>query len=126
MEKCTFETGGEVLGEGDTVIVIGGPQEKECRIEAVGARSISMLLDGRLVAFRKSDRRSTRAQGGRGRYFETKTERAVRRRRWKLTSQLRKRGIRVEEAPGPSPARYSNQALAEVIAILDRYANSWP
>lgn len=93
MTERTFETGGEVLHVGDTVIVFDGNSQKECPVTEIGTKRI--FIDSpygfKPVPYSKETR--VVLQGAYHSYFKTKTEVADDQRRAVLKAQLKDLGL---------------------------------
>lgn len=122
MTERTFETGGEILRVGDTVIVSDGNSQKELAITSIGTSRI-FIESGwgyKPVPYSKQTRQSQ--QGGYGSVFRTKTEVAAAQRRELARARLRDLGVEARLGPpgndGLSP--YSTEALERFADLLER------
>lgn len=119
MTGRTFETGGEVLSAGDTVIVFDGNSQKERKIILVGTQRVQIEgFTGNSVPYNIENRRSQ--SGGYRSYFRTKTEVAEMNRRSSLRGELRELGIecRVGGSGPDGFSPYSNETLEQMVRLL--------
>lgn len=121
MGERTFETGGEVLRVGSTVVVFDGNSMKRLKVTEIGTKRIFIesATSHRPVPYSKEDRKSQ--QGAYGYYFKTETEVAAIQRRELTRSRLRDLGIEARlGAPGHDGfSAYSTETLERVAALLE-------
>jgi len=117
----SFETGGEVLTVGSTVILFDGNSQKECPITEIGTKRvfIGSPYGFKPVPFSRETRHAL--QGAYTLYFKTKTEVAEERRRTLAKARLRDLGIEARLVghgkDGLEP--YSVDTLNEVADLLE-------
>lgn len=119
VQEQTYETGGEVLRVGDTVIVFDENRHRELKITSIGRKRVHIeSLNGyRPVPYDKETRKSQ--QGAYGSYFRTKTEVAEQQHRALLKSQLRDLGIEARiKGNGDGLDPYSNAVLEQLVEYL--------
>jgi hypothetical protein len=122
MTERTFETGGEVLRVGDTVVVSDGNSQKELAITSIGTTRI-FIESGwgyKPVPYSKETRQSQ--QGAYGSVFRTKTEAAAAQRRELARARLRDLGMEARLGPPGKDgfSRYSTEALERVAVLLEQ------
>ncbi|AXH66295.1 hypothetical protein SEA_SATIS_134 [Streptomyces phage Satis] len=122
MKERTFETGGEVLHVGDTVIVFDGNSQREREVTEIGTKRIHIeaVYGGNPVPYSKENRRNL--QGNYTSYFRTKTEVAERQRRDLVKSKLRDLGIEARmTGPHDDLDRYPVEMLEEIAGMLEAH-----
>lgn len=121
MSERTFETGGEVLRVGSTVVVFDGNSVKRLKVTEIGTKRIFIesATSHRPVPYSKEDRKSQ--QGAYGYYFKTETEVAAIQRRELVRSRLRDLGIEARlGAPGCDGfSVYTTETLEQMAALLE-------
>lgn len=116
----SFETGGEVLVIGSTVIAFNGITHKPARVVRIGTARIILNVFGSDIAFSKETRAN--CNGVRDMYFRTRTEIAVQRARALLEVELRDLGVEAVRRDGVKDLRrYPDRAIRELIAVLQKY-----
>lgn len=121
MNERTFETGGEVLKAGSTVVVFDGNKTRRLKVTEIGTKRIFIesATSHRPVPYSKEDRKSQ--QGLYGSYFRTETEVAVMQRRELVRSRLRDLGVEAKVgAPGHDGfSVYTTETLEQVAVLLE-------
>lgn len=120
MAERTFETGGEVLEVGSTVVVFDGNSQKEVAVTEIGTKRI--FLDSpwgfRPIPYSRETRVSL--QGAYHSYFRTKTEVAEEQRRAVLKAQLKDLGLMPTIAGGGKDGLhpYGTSVLEQLVEYL--------
>lgn len=122
MSERTFETGGETLRVGSTVVVFDGNSQKRRQVTEIGTKRIFIESTGsgyKPIPYSKEDRKSQ--QGVYSSYFKTETEVAAELHRELTRSRLRDLGIEARlGAPGNDGfSRYSTETLEQVAILLE-------
>jgi hypothetical protein len=121
MSERTFETGGEILRVGSTVVVFDGNKVRRLKVTEIGTKRvfIESATGNRPVPYSKEDRKSQ--QGAYGYYFKTETEVAAIQRRELTRSRLRDLGIEARlGAPGHDGfSVYTTETLEQVAVLLE-------
>lgn len=115
----TFETGGEVLRVGSTVIAFDGNMHREVAVTDIGTKRIHLesLGRGKPVPYDKDTRRSL--QGAYASVFRTKTEMADQQRRDLLRAKLRDLGFEVRVSGTRDwLAPYTTDFLENLVEII--------
>lgn len=124
MSERTFETGGEILRVGSTVVVFDGNTQRRLKVTEIGTKRIFIesATSHRPVPYSKEDRKSQ--QGVYGSYFRTETEVAADQRRAALKSRLRDLGVEARMKSGPEDGLsiYPNDVLEHVAEYLSDQA----
>lgn len=124
MTERTYETGGEVLRIGSTVVVFDGNTVRRLKVTEIGTKRIFIesATSHRPVPYSKEDRKSQ--QGAYVSYFRTETEVAADQRRAVLKSKLRDLGIEARMKGGGEDGLsiYSNLVLEQLVEYLSDQA----
>lgn len=119
LTERTFETGGEILRVGSTVIVFDGNSQKKLLITSIGTKRVFIESPyGKPIPYGIADRKSQ--QGAYLSTFKTETEVAAELRRQVAKSRLRDLGVeaRMGKPPEDGLSPYSTETLEQVAAIL--------
>jgi hypothetical protein len=118
---ASYETGGEILTVGSTVIVFDGNTKRELAITSIGPKRvfIESAYGHRPVPYSKETRVSQ--QGAYHSYFRTKTEVAEEQRRNVAKARLRDLGIEARLAGGGQDglSPYPTDLLIQIADLLE-------
>lgn len=120
MSERTFETGGEILGTGSTVVVFDGNSQRRLKVTSVGTRRVFIESPhGNPIPYSMETRKSQ--QGAYVSYFKTETEVAAELRREVAKSRLRDLGVeaRLGRPPEDGLSPYSTETLEQVAFLLE-------
>lgn len=115
----TFESGGETLAVGSTVIIFDGNSQKERAITQVGTKRVHIESERGQQATPYSLETRTNLQGQYTSYFRTKTEVAEYARRDIIRNRLQGLGVDFTVQFLNGGRKYSAEALERVIGILE-------